>query len=126
MEEERVSLILSQFMFNIRNIVLYMLHFEREKPGEEFDTEQTATVLTPKTGTNKTMVEQLGDQITNSISRRISKLQNLEKMRVIKNVMHNLYGRHNPIQYKPEFNFQENWQEQVKDNGINKYEVFSN
>lgn len=100
-----------------------MSHFEREKQNSEvFDMEQTDTVITPSSLGVK---ERLEDHLTSVISRRISKLQNLEKMRVIKNVMHNLYGRHNPIDYKPEFNFQENWQAQSKDPAIDKYEVFS-
>jgi len=30
-------------------------------------------------------------------------------MKFISNALHNLYGRHNAIPYKPEFEFQERW-----------------
>jgi hypothetical protein len=69
----------------------------------------------------------LGDKLATIIERRISKMHNLEKMRVIKNVMYNLYGRHNPIDYKPDFNFQETWQTNSKQNTLeDKYKVFKN
>ena len=47
-------------------------------------------------------------------------------MKVIHNAMHNLYGRHNPINYKPEFNFQESWESTSKDSYLeDKYNMLN-
>ena len=57
----------------------------------------------------KSKVKPTKDPI-NVLQEKIESMHSAEKMRVVKNVVHNLYGRHNTLEYRPEFNFQENWE----------------
>ncbi len=86
----------------------------RKKKSEIIEIAQTENSDMLRTTEPFSPQPRLQDKLVSVIAKRISKLQNLEKMRVIKNVMHNLYGRHNPIDHKPEFNFQETWQTNSK------------